>query len=83
MPGWCWDMVSLWQAFRGSGMGASSSLPNDMMEQPCLMLAAFNVMSAMQASLEDAKADPLDEDGVVDLAERCRREAQRLMGHAK
>lgn len=61
-------MYSLWLGFRGGGMGGSTILPNDMMEQPCIMLTAFNIMSATQASLEDKDGTPLNEDGEPDYA---------------
>ena len=76
-------MVSIWQLFRGGGMGGTICMPNDVMEQPRLMLGCFNIMTAMQHSLDDETADPLNEDGEVDIGEKCRREFEKLTGMKK
>ena len=46
-------MLSLWNAFRGGGMGGGH-LPaaGGMMDQPACVMAAFAIMSACAAALE-------------------------------
>lgn len=58
-------MLNLWSLFQGGGMGGSGYLPDDVLDQPTIMLDCFNIMSAYQDSLDNKDSDLLDLDGKV------------------
>lgn len=49
---WAWEMVKLWRMYQG-GMGAGL-LPDagGLMDQPVIMMEAFDIMSSAEAELK-------------------------------
>lgn len=55
LPAWVWGMVQLWRLFQG-GMGIGPLPdPGGTMDQPCIMLDAFAVMSSIEAELREKR----------------------------
>lgn len=63
-------MVSFLRHYQG-GMGGGH-LPETLMDQPVVMMAALSLMDSFEAKLTAKDADPLDEFGNVDYAEKER-----------
>ncbi len=50
-------MLSLWRMYQGGGMGGVGHLPDPggSMDQPVVMIEAFNLMSNIEAELREKK----------------------------
>lgn len=55
LPEWAYDMLRLWRQYQGGGMGGSGHMPELVMEQPAIMVEAFDIMSSAEAELKPDK----------------------------
>jgi len=55
VPDWAWDIVRLWRMYQG-GMGVGH-LPHagGAVDQSCILLEAFGILSATEAALKPEK----------------------------
>lgn len=57
LPSYAFHMLQLWRMYQGGGMGGVGHLPDvgGTMDQPVVMIEAFNLMSGIEAELREKK----------------------------
>lgn len=68
-------MVNILRLYQGGGMGGTIILPNDVMEQPIVMMAALNMMSDFDSRLRNEETGRLlNEDDGIDPVQQAKAE---------
>lgn len=71
-------MLNLFRLYQGGGMGGSTVLPTDAMEQPLVMIEAFALMADFDARQREKDAPILTEDDITDEQAEANAVAERL-----